>query len=150
AMLGYSDDEAQPLVDWPQLLHPDDTVRVSTASRAHLSGRAPPFHSVHRLRQRDGVGLRVQSRPNASLDEQGRARRSVGVDLDVTERKLYEEALFKEKESAQITLQSIGDGVITTDSKCRIEYLNPVAEQLTGWRLEHAQGRVIDEIYRSF
>ena len=72
------------------------------------------------------------------------------ADLDVTERKLYEEALFKEKESAQITLQSIGDGVITTDSKCRIEYLNPVAEQLTGWRLEHAQGRVIDEIFRSF
>ncbi len=29
--------------------------------------------------------------------------------------------------------------MITTDSKCRIEYLNPVAEQLTGWRLEHAR-----------
>jgi diguanylate cyclase (GGDEF)-like protein/PAS domain S-box-containing protein len=90
------------------------------------------------------------SRAKARVDEQGRARRIVGVDLDVTERKLFEEALFKEKESAQITLQSIGDGVITTDSKCRIEYLNPVAEQLTGWRLEHAQGRVIDEIFRSF
>ena len=84
------------------------------------------------------------------MDEQGRARRIVGIDLDVTERKLFEEALFKEKESAQITLQSIGDGVITTDSKCRIEYLNPVAEQLTGWRLEHAQGRIVDEIFRSF
>jgi len=68
----------------------------------------------------------------------------------VTERKLFEDALFKEKESAQITLQSIGDGVITTDSKCRIEYLNSVAEQLTGWRLEHAQGRIVDEIFRSF
>ncbi|AMN47661.1 diguanylate cyclase [Steroidobacter denitrificans] len=70
--------------------------------------------------------------------------------MDVTERKLFEDALHKEKESAQITLQSIGDGVITTDAKCRIEYLNPVAEQLTGWRLEHAQGRMIDEIFRSF
>ena len=58
--------------------------------------------------------------------------------------------LYEEKEKAQVTLQSIGDGVITTDSKCCIEYLNPVAEQLTGWRLEHAQGRVIDEIFRSF
>ncbi|MDY6944916.1 MAG: EAL domain-containing protein, partial [Pseudomonadota bacterium] len=106
--------------------------------------------SVHRLRQRDGVWLWVESRAKARVDEHGRARRIVGVDLDVTERKLYEEALFKEKESAQITLQSIGDGVITTDSKCRIEYLNPVAEQLTGWRLEHAQGRVVDEIFRSF
>jgi diguanylate cyclase (GGDEF)-like protein/PAS domain S-box-containing protein len=150
AMLGYSDDEAEPLVDWQQLLHPDDTVRVSSALRDHLTGKEPLFESVHRLRHRDGVWLWVESRAKARVDEHGRARRIVGVDLDVTERKLYEEALFKEKESAQITLQSIGDGVITTDSKCRIEYLNPVAEQLTGWRLEHAQGRVIDEIYRSF
>ena len=149
-MLGYADDEAEPLTDWQQLLHPDDTVRVSSALRDHLSGKEPMFESVHRLRHRDGVWLWVESRAKARVDEQGRARRIVGVDLDVTERKLFEEALFKEKESAQITLQSIGDGVITTDSKCRIEYLNPVAEQLTGWRLEHAQGRVIDEIFRSF
>ncbi len=125
-------------------------MRVSSALRDHLSGKEPLFESVHRLRHRDGVWLWVESRAKARVDEHGRARRIVGVDLDVTERKLYEEALFKEKESAQITLQSIGDGVITTDSKCRIEYLNPVAEQLTGWRLEHAQGRVIDEIFRSF
>ncbi len=150
AMLGYGDDEIEPLVDWQQLLHPDDTVRVRAALHDHLSGKEPLFESVHRLRHRDGVWLWVESRAKARVDEQGRARRIVGVDLDVTERKLFEEALFKEKESAQITLQSIGDGVITTDSKCRIEYLNPVAEQLTGWRLEHAQGRIIDEIFRSF
>ena len=66
---------------------------------------------------------------------------SVGVELDITERKLYEEALFREKESAQITLQSIGDGVVTTDANSTVDYINPVAEQLTGWRLEDAMGR---------
>jgi diguanylate cyclase (GGDEF)-like protein/PAS domain S-box-containing protein len=150
SMLGYGDDEIEPLQDWQELLHPDDTERVRTALRDHLAGKEPMFESVHRLKHRDGVWLWVISRAKAKVDEQGRAHRIVGVDLDVTERKLYEEALFKEKESAQITLQSIGDGVITTDSRCRIEYLNPVAEQLTGWRLEHAQGRIIDEIFRSF
>jgi len=150
SMLGYSDEEIEPLVDWQQLVHPEDLPRVQTALRDHLSGKEPLFESVHRLKHRDGVWLWVVSRAKARVDEHGRTRRIVGVDLDVTERKLYEEALFKEKESAQITLQSIGDGVITTDSGCRIEYLNPVAEQLTGWRLEHAQGRVIDEIFRSF
>jgi diguanylate cyclase (GGDEF)-like protein/PAS domain S-box-containing protein len=150
AMLGYVDDEVEPLTDWRDLVHPDDLTRVQLALREHLSGKEPLFESVHRLKHRDGVWLWVVSRAKARVDEQGRARRIVGVDLDVTERKLFEEALFKEKESAQITLQSIGDGVITTDSKCRIEYLNPIAEQLTGWRLEHAQGRVIDEIFRSF
>jgi diguanylate cyclase (GGDEF)-like protein/PAS domain S-box-containing protein len=74
----------------------------------------------------------------------------VGVELDITERKLYEEALFREKESAQITLQSIGDGVITTDANSTVDYINPVAEQLTGWRLEDAMGRPIEEIYRAF
>jgi len=74
----------------------------------------------------------------------------VGVELDVTERKLYEDALFKEKESAQITLQSIGDGVITTDGHLIVEYLNPVAEELTGWRFEEAAGRHIDDIFRGF
>jgi PAS domain S-box/diguanylate cyclase (GGDEF) domain len=150
AMLGYGDDEVEPLTDWQQLVHPDDLERVRAALRDHLAGIEPLFESVHRLRHRDGVWLWVVSRAKARVDEQGRAHRVVGVDLDVTERKLFEDALFKEKESAQITLQSIGDGVITTDSKCRIEYLNPVAEQLTGWRLEHAQGRIVDEIFRSF
>jgi diguanylate cyclase (GGDEF)-like protein/PAS domain S-box-containing protein len=150
AMLGYSDDEIESLTDWQQFVHPEDLPRVHTALRDHLAGKEPVFESVHRLQHRDGVWLWVVSRAKARIDEQGRARRIVGVDLDVTERKLFEDALFKEKESAQITLQSIGDGVITTDSDCRIEYLNPVAEQLTGWRIEHAQGRLIDEIFRSF
>jgi diguanylate cyclase (GGDEF)-like protein/PAS domain S-box-containing protein len=150
SMLGYGDDEVEPLTDWQQLVHPDDLERVRAALRDHLAGIEPLFESVHRLRHRDGVYLWVVSRAKARVDEQGRAHRIVGVDLDVTERKLFEDALFKEKESAQITLQSIGDGVITTDSKCRIEYLNSVAEQLTGWRLEHAQGRIVDEIFRSF
>jgi diguanylate cyclase (GGDEF)-like protein/PAS domain S-box-containing protein len=150
SMLGYGDEEVEPLTDWQQLVHPDDLERVRAGLRDHLAGIEPLFESVHRLRHRDGVWLWVVSRAKARVDEQGRAHRIVGVDLDVTERKLFEDALFKEKESAQITLQSIGDGVITTDAKCRIEYLNPVAEQLTGWRLEHAQGRIVDEIFRSF
>ena len=69
---------------------------------------------------------------------------------DITERKLYEDALFKEKESAQITLQSIGDGVITTDGHMIVEYLNPTAEELTGWKFEEAQGKGVDEIFRGF
>jgi diguanylate cyclase (GGDEF)-like protein/PAS domain S-box-containing protein len=149
-MLGYSDEEVAQLADWQTLVHADDLPKVHTALRDHLSGKEMTFDSVHRLRHRDGAWLWVVSRGKARIDEQGRARRLVGIDLDVTERKLFEDALFREKESAQITLQSIGDGVITTDSHCRIEYLNPVAEQLTGWRLEHAQGRVVDEIFRSF
>jgi diguanylate cyclase (GGDEF)-like protein/PAS domain S-box-containing protein len=56
--------------------------------------------------------------------------------------------LYVEKELAQVTLHSIGDGVITTDANARVEYLNPVAEQYTGWSTAEARGRPLTEIYR--
>ena len=83
------------------------------------------FESVHRMQHRSGEWRWVSSRAKATVDPHGRLLRLVGVELDVTERKLYEEALFREKESAQITLQSIGDGVITTDAASVIDYINP-------------------------
>ena len=62
--------------------------------------------------------------------------------------KRTEYALQLEKELAQVTLHSIGDGVITTDAEARVEYLNPVAEQYTGWTTAEARGRPLSEIYR--
>jgi len=53
---------------------------------------------------------------------------------DLTEWRRAQESLFREKEQAVITLESIGDAVITTDTAGRMTYLNPVAERLTGWR----------------
>jgi diguanylate cyclase (GGDEF)-like protein/PAS domain S-box-containing protein len=150
AMLGFSPDDLDVSPDWRQLVHPDDMARTQTLLREHLAGKSPLFESVHRMRHRSGEWRWVVSRAKARVDASGRLKRLVGVELDITERRLYEEALFKEKESAQITLQSIGDGVITTDARSHVEYLNPVAEQLTGWRLDDAQGRPIDEIFRGF
>jgi diguanylate cyclase (GGDEF)-like protein/PAS domain S-box-containing protein len=57
------------------------------------------------------------------------------------------EAMRTEKERVQVTLASIGDAVIATDAEGRVEYLNPVAEQLTGWRNEEARGRELTEVF---
>jgi diguanylate cyclase (GGDEF)-like protein/PAS domain S-box-containing protein len=148
AMLGYASDYDVP--EWRLLVHPDDLANVQTQLREHLEGRTELFESVHRMQHANGEWRWIQSRVQGRLDEHGRLRRLVGVETDVTERKLYEEALFREKESAQITLQSIGDGVVTTDADARVQYLNPVASDLTGWRLDDAVGRNIDEIFRGF
>ena len=150
AMLGYDEADVGHAPDWRTLVHSDDMSRVQAAIRDHVAGKTPLFESMHRMRHATGEWRWVISRAKAKVDEKGRLLRLVGVELDVTERKLYEEALFREKESAQITLQSIGDGVITTDAKGVIDYVNPVAEALTGWRLEDAQGRAIEEIFRAF
>ncbi|MGH8228667.1 MAG: EAL domain-containing protein [Steroidobacteraceae bacterium] len=150
AMLGYGDQELRDAPDWRTLVHPDDLARVQAAIRDHVAGQTPVFESVHRMRHRSGEWRWVQSRGQARVDAHGRLLRLVGVELDITERKIYEEALFREKESAQITLQSIGDGVITTDASSVIDYINPVAAELTGWRLEDAMGRPVEEIFRAF
>ena len=150
AMMGYNHLGPDDIVDWRGMVHPDDLSRVQEAMFKHVSGGAPLFESVHRMRHCNGEYRWVISRAKGRIDKQGRLQRLIGLELDVTERKLYEEALFREKESAQITLQAIGDGVITTDADSVIDYINPVAEGLTGWRLEDAMGRNIDEVFRAF
>ena len=57
------------------------------------------------------------------------------------------DTLFHEKERAEVTLHSIGDAVITTDADARIEYLNPIAETLTGWTITEAKGRALKEVF---
>ena len=150
AMLGYDLDDDDVLLDWYALVHPSDMSRVQIKMREHLAGKSDFFESVHRMKHQNGEWRWMSSRAKAVLDEKGRLLRLLGVEVDITERKLYEEALFREKESAQITLQSIGDGVITTDASGTVEYINPVAEELTGWKVDDGSGRPIDEIFRGF
>jgi diguanylate cyclase (GGDEF)-like protein/PAS domain S-box-containing protein len=59
-----------------------------------------------------------------------------------------EHELHEEKERAEVTLHSIGDGVITTDVDGHVRYLNPVAEKLTGARLSEVRGKLIEHFYR--
>jgi len=58
------------------------------------------------------------------------------------------DALFNEKERAQITLNSIGDAVISTDVAGNVLYLNIVAERLTGWAAAEALGQPADTVLR--
>ena len=66
----------------------------------------------------------------------------------MVERAANAEALFEEKERAQVTLNSIGDAVISTDLGGRVTYLNAVAESMTGWSLKEASGRPLEEVFR--
>jgi diguanylate cyclase (GGDEF)-like protein/PAS domain S-box-containing protein len=63
------------------------------------------------------------------------------------ERAANAEALFEEKERAQVTLNSIGDAVMSTDVWGNVTYLNAVAEQLTGWTCEEANTRPLEEVF---
>jgi diguanylate cyclase (GGDEF)-like protein/PAS domain S-box-containing protein len=64
------------------------------------------------------------------------------------ERAANTEALFVEKERAQVTLNSIGDAVVSTDVSGHVTYLNVIAEGLTGWSQQEASGRTLEEVFR--
>jgi diguanylate cyclase (GGDEF)-like protein/PAS domain S-box-containing protein len=66
---------------------------------------------------------------------------------NMAERKTAEELLFREKERAQVTLDSIGDAVLSTDLQGKVTYLNVVAEKITGWTREEAAGKDIEEVF---
>ncbi|OIP46241.1 MAG: hypothetical protein AUK28_07240 [Desulfobacterales bacterium CG2_30_60_27] len=106
---------------------------------------AGPQLFVWRARKKDGtlfwveVALRCKAFNNRQY--------IIAVVRDISARKEAEEALAAEKERLAVTLRSIGDGVITTDTAGRITLLNAVAETLTGWRQDEAVGRPLPEIF---
>jgi len=68
--------------------------------------------------------------------------------ISMIERAANTEALFEEKERAQVTLNSIGDAVVSTDVSGHVTYLNIVAEGLTGWSKQEAAGHPLEEVFR--
>jgi diguanylate cyclase (GGDEF)-like protein/PAS domain S-box-containing protein len=95
-------------------------------------------------RRRDGSELPVEI--NRIALEPGTDPMILVTVRDLTEWRRAQEILFREKEQAVVTLESIGDAVITTDTAGRMLYLNPVAERLTGWRTTEALGLSADTI----
>lgn len=67
---------------------------------------------------------------------------------DIHDKRRVEEQLFNEKERALVTLESIADGVITTNADGRIDYINSAAERLTGWSRVSAEGELFATVYR--
>ncbi len=127
-VLGYRMDEllGRPVSN----LYVDPGVRDELLAKLSDAGEVENF--VNALYHKDGHVVWGSANLRFYHDEAGNIAGVEGVVRDVTPLKLAEDALQREKQRALVTLESIGDGVITTDVKGRIEYLNPVAEKLIG------------------
>ncbi len=127
-------------------IHPADRKTVIARLRQHLD-RGDAFDLEFRLRTHEGDYRWFRGRGRSVRGAQGEPQRMAGSLTDVSDRKQAEAQVFEEKERAQVTLASIGDAVITVDTLGRVEYLNPIAERLTGWRQEDARHNPLQEVF---
>jgi len=81
------------------------------------------------------------------LNDNGKCLGTVHIAKNITEKKLAEQQLQESEARLSCTLNSIGDGVITTDLSGKIVRMNPTAEELTGWRFNEAKGNMIKNIF---
>jgi PAS domain S-box-containing protein len=110
----------------------------------HVLGVANHTVLIHR----DGSERPIADSAAPIRDSAGVVVGAVLVFRDVTEQRQAEDALAEQREWLETTIESIGDAVIATDMQGRISFMNPVAEHLTGWRLDDARGRACAEIFR--
>jgi len=98
-----------------------------------------PVRSERIMTQKDGNAIFIEM--NTRMMPDGTYQTFV---RDMTERKNAEKSISDEKERRSVTLRSIADGVITTDTGGRIMIMNRVAEELTGWVQHEAEGRELE------
>ncbi|PVZ83848.1 diguanylate cyclase [Serratia sp. S1B] len=144
-LYGLPADKTPTLKLWQSLLLPEDRERIKQ-QMATIAEHAQAFVMEFRIIKPSGEIRHMRSQGNVILDKQGYQQRIIGTHIDMTEIKSLTEALHQEKERLHITLDAIGEGVISTDSEMNITFMNPVAEQMCGWPLDQALGMPISNI----
>jgi len=143
-MLGYDSVSELKAAGKTTVFYVNPVDRERVFARLEAEGVVKNFE--YRLRRKDGSEIVVLENSRAIRDEPGHVIAHEGTITDITDRKRAETRIFEEKERAQVTLQSIGDGVITTDADGIVDYINPVAQDLTGWDMRTARNATVTDI----
>jgi diguanylate cyclase (GGDEF)-like protein/PAS domain S-box-containing protein len=144
--------------NWTAAIHPEDRTRAIADWGNAVRNQAPFLAEVRFVRKDKTV---VWTRLNAGAMREANTDSThknlsgyVQIVEDISDRKamelivrVSEEALFEQQERAQVTLNSIGDGVLTTNLAGKVSYLNHVAEAMTGWSMKEALGLPLADVF---
>ena len=144
-MLGYEPEDLYNK-SWASLFADTSDHRQFQTALSNSFGALESYEA--RLKHRDGHDVWVTLNAHFRENSHGRHTGFEGVARDTTEARLAKENLFQEKELWRVTLESIADGVITTNLQGEVNYLNPVAENMTGWSNEAAQLKSLPHVMR--
>jgi PAS domain S-box-containing protein len=149
-LTGWTNDSAKglPLADVFHIVNEKTRQRVDNPAALVLrSGNIMGLANHTVLIHRDGTERPIADSAAPILDDTGRILGVVLVFRDFSGQRRAEEAIAEQREWLETTLESIGDAVIATDVRGRIVFMNPVAEHLTGWRLDAARDRACTEVF---
>jgi diguanylate cyclase (GGDEF)-like protein/PAS domain S-box-containing protein len=151
--------------NWSSAIHPNEREQVLAELSLAVQKRKPFSAEVRFLRKDNRViwvkfqaaAINIPSDTHHSIhhsSDNEPAQGYVQIVEDISERKALEtivraseDALFDQRERAQVTLNSIGDAVLTTNLSGQVSYLNPVAEAMTGWSAQEALGLPLEKIF---
>ncbi|ASL47792.1 Cyclic di-GMP phosphodiesterase PdeB [Burkholderia sp. AD24] len=132
---------------WTDFLAPECGEFISEIGIPYLFRNGSCSKTPLRIVRKDGTLIDILLAAVVANDGDG-SPFSLTVVEDVTEWKRTQTELIAQRERLRVTLDSIGDGVITTDQRGVVEYLNPVAERLTGWSNGLARGASSETVFR--
>jgi PAS domain S-box-containing protein len=106
--------------------------------------RIKHFETVRLRKDGEPVEVSVTVSP---LIKNGKIIGASKVARDITRQKAIERDLERQRAQLELTLKSIGDGVIVSDINSRVTFINPVGEALTGWKVDQACGQPLEVVF---
>ncbi|HVS52149.1 MAG TPA: PAS domain S-box protein [Opitutaceae bacterium] len=144
-IFGYARDEivGRPIaLLWPAANVPREMEIMARVKRGELVA-----HYETQRRRKDGTEVAVSLTASPICGGEGEIVGVSKIIRDVTAQREADDRLRRNEERWRMTLASIGDGVIATDAEGRVNFMNQVAETLTGWTAEEAGGRSVEEVF---
>jgi PAS domain S-box-containing protein len=145
-IFGYSAEEmiGEPIATIAAPDRIDEMPRI--LERIRRGERIDHYETIRKAK--DGSLITISLTVSPIRDSEGRIVGASKIAHDITEQMRIRVELAQEKERLRVTLNSIEDGVITTDGGGRVAYLNPVAQELTAWGNTEAAGRPLEDVFK--
>ena len=125
---------------WEARIHPEDRPAFLGARRGMLSGDSALFEAEYRICHRDGHWVWIWHRGTAMRDGAGAVTRIISSHIDITERKLAEEALRESQQRLQATYEHASVGIVETDADGRLLRVNQAICTISGYTREELLG----------